>query len=140
MTKYRTLLLVCTLGLLGCGPSKEEQEAGKRRLQDSLQNVVVSKVARISLLKDSISYTLNFIERAKSRLVISNADLAASHDKLSQIKQPQFLRTLEEREEQVRNQTIVIQNLENEGKKLARQIDQAQSAVANLRTELSLLQ
>jgi len=133
-------LVLFILGLCACGPSRIELEKAQKAREDSIRNSVVEKFATIAALKDSIKSAEAAFESNKSLLVIRRADLVASQDKLSRIRQPQFLRTPEEREQQIRNQMIVVQTLENEVRDLAVKIDHSEIDIKNLKQKLSQLQ
>jgi hypothetical protein len=104
--------------LFSCGPSEEE----RARLQKSRE--------------DSINKSKSALEAATNLLIIKKADLVASSDKLNSIKQPQFLRTANEREQQIRNQVIVIQNLERDIKRLDNSIATEHRRISRLKNEL----
>jgi hypothetical protein len=128
------------LNLLGCGPSREEQAKYQRFREDSIKNAVIERFAKIESLKDSVASANILLQKTSNLLVIRKGDLAASRDKLNRIREFQFLRTEVEREQQVRDQTIVIENLEIEIRKLAARIDNSEVAVRSLKAKLSTLQ
>lgn len=115
-------LLAALLFLLGsCGPSEEEKSRSaklQKTRQDSLVKAVEyatqQKIESKLRLQDSIQFETAMLEGLRNRLIFVNADLEAAKDRLLTMKQPQFLRTPAEREQQVKNQNIRIANLANE--------------------------
>lgn len=81
--------------LTACGPSGAE------------------KAKLVAVLEESIQTAQSQIEGLKNRLTYVHGELEAAQDKLLVIKQPQFLRTPDERERQIRDQIIRIERLEN---------------------------
>lgn len=139
LNSYRIWYLLLAYMILSCSPSKEERALAQKVREDSIRVAAERSAMHIVALKDSIDNTLSSIEATENRLIVRKADLAAATDKLNVIKRPQFLRTPEEREQQVRTQMIVIQNLENDVIKLAYRLEKKKQLVTNLRTELANL-
>ena len=50
----------------------------------------------------------------RNRLIALTGDLEAAKDKLGTIKEFQFLRTDAERQQQIKDQTVIIMSLEND--------------------------
>jgi hypothetical protein len=142
--KYLHLFAFIAVMMMSCGPSKEEGAQLQKAREDSIrlatEKATALRLTSISVLKDSIAFRKTSIEGMASLLIVQKADLVASTDKLNIIRQPQFLRTSEERERQIRHQVIVIQNLEKKVQELAHRIESEKQQIANLRKRLSSLQ
>lgn len=135
----RLIITFIILILFSCGPSREEREQAQRLREDSIRNSVVEKFARIERLKDSLASAEISLRSASSRLIDTRAELEAARDKLVRIKQFQFLRTGDEREQQIKDQTIVIENLEMEVRRLATGVDDGEATIRKLKNNLSML-
>ena len=136
---HRIVIAFVLLLATACGPSKEEIARLQQIREDSIRNAVKEKFEREAALKDSITFAEKFIQSTRHLLVLRNADLAAARDKLSRVKQFQLLRTPEEREQQIRQQTIVIETIENDVLVIAKKIDATDMAIRNYKMALSKL-
>ncbi|HZY79288.1 MAG TPA: hypothetical protein VFE50_07190 [Cyclobacteriaceae bacterium] len=140
-----SVLLFVIFGLcLSCGPSKEEAEKLSRAREDSIrvatEKATTLRLTSISRLQDSIRQSEATIEAANNRLIVRRADLVASTDRLSTIKTYQFLRTAEQREQQIRDQMILIQNLEQEVKELAFRVEVERNRIMDFHSKIEALQ
>lgn len=114
----RSLLVILAAAcmLAQCGPSQEERARIQKAREDSItlaaQKATLLKIQQKQTLEQEIQ-TLEFtIEGKKNLLTVLNADLVVQRDKLARIKQPQFLRTPQERESQIRTMVITIHQTE----------------------------
>jgi hypothetical protein len=101
-----------------CSPNAAQREAAQKAREDSIRSAIEKatriRIEKIHSLKDLLSQTESDKEGLDNRLTILKAELEVSKDKLTTIKQYQFLRTSSEREDQVRNQILVVDQLEKE--------------------------
>jgi hypothetical protein len=108
--------LLAILATLSCGPSVKEQARAQQLRDDSIriatENVLKAKQQQKDALKEQIQNGLAIKEGHQNRLALFKAELAAEQDKLNVIKQPQFLRTPEERTQQIKHQMLVIDRKE----------------------------
>jgi len=126
--------------LISCGPSAEQKAVMQRAKEDSIRVAMRRQVEKIQMLKDSLEDIGALKEGLENRLMVYKADLETANDKMSTIKEYQLLRSTAEREQQVRNQFLVIEELENEIKKLGEEMDKYHEASVRLRSELNELQ
>ncbi|WP_331963141.1 hypothetical protein [Ohtaekwangia sp.] len=126
--------------ITSCGNRAKELAQQKMR-EDSIriatEHAVRMRLDKIQSLEDSLADIESEQEGLDNRLMIFKADLEAAKDKLATIKQYQLLRTADEREQQVRDQGIIIEKLEREVESILDRIDANEEAVKNIRLELS---
>jgi len=119
---------------MSCGPNAQEKAAQQKIHDDSIALSTKNKVEDKIKIEEQISSTKNTIDQLKDNLAIAKGDAAAAKDKMVTIKEWQLGRTSSEREEQVKNQTIVIEEAE---RKIA-DIENAIVDAENAREELQL--
>ena len=115
--------------LVGCSNSQQEKEKAQKATLDSLTNVIKATQERKAVidsvaitvkenedqkfsLRDQISDLTNQISGTKKRMRSLKANLEVEYNRLEKIKEFQLLRTSDEREAQIRNQSLVIQNVQ----------------------------
>lgn len=118
---YRLLLLIM-ISLVSCGPSSEERASILKAQQVLIREAKGQKQA---------------IENQISSLT---AELAVQNDKLSSIQEFQFLRTTEEREQQIREQVLVINGIKKNIDELNTEISSITNQIVNLEIELTKYQ
>ena len=136
-------LLLAIITVSSCGPSAEQKAKEAKLKQDSIvkaaEEAVRLRLERKHLLQDSIEVFELEIEATQNRMIVLTGDLEAARDKMTTIKGYQFLRSATEREEQIKNQSMVIQNLEIELNALHEQVFTKQETRDRWRQELSQL-
>lgn len=113
----KLVLSILITGLLfACGQSEQQRKALQQEREDSIRSATEKatrlRMEKIQSLKDLVLQTESEKEGLDNRLSLLKAELEVAKDKLTTIKQYQFLRTPAEREEQVRAQALVIDQLE----------------------------
>lgn len=113
----KLVLSILITGLLfACGQSEQQRKALQQEREDSIRSATEKatrlRMEKIQSLKDLVLQTESEKEGLENRLSLLKAELEVAKDKLTTIKQYQFLRTPAEREEQVRAQALVIDQLE----------------------------
>ena len=113
----KLVLSILITGLLfACGQSEQQRKALQQEREDSIRSATEKatrlRMEKIQSLRDLLSQTEVEKEGLDNRLSLLKAELEVAKDKLTTIKQYQFLRTPAEREEQVRAQALVIDQLE----------------------------
>ena len=101
----------CVLLLSACGPSEAEQELSliKHQLKiDSVDRLIEEKRLMIT---DSIQNVGTTIREMESGLIRAKAELATAQDRLQRVSQFQLGRSRGEREEQIRQTTIAIEEI-----------------------------
>lgn len=116
-------ILACVL-LSACGPSQEEIQKRQLLMMDSVVRATENRMAQKALEEKNEQERIRKekeenLKRKKDRRRLSEAllrmetELAVQEQKLEDIKAPKFLRTIDVKEEQVRNQLIIIQHLKS---------------------------
>lgn len=120
-------LLILSISILfaSCGPSAEEVAQQQRQHDDSVAAVTAQRVEQKNKLESKL-------KEFKEELVKNKAALEAAKDKMNQIKDFHFLRTSDEREQQVRQQSEYISKLEENVNILTQNISTVENNLANL--------
>jgi len=139
MKKYISLFFLFSLIIIGCGPSKEEIQRQYEAEIKQREDVIRQKYEEKAAIEKSISAANTELNELKNTLVETKAQLEVSKDEMNRIKEWQFGRTPSEREEQIRSQSLYIQNLEENIATLESDIDSKNSQIAELNTSLSNL-
>ena len=138
-----TSLLFVTI-ISSCGQSEEEkaklanqQQAREDSIRQSTVDATKHTMENKLALQDSLKNTNSGIEIAKAKLAETKSELEVAKDKMNSVKEAQFLRTHSEREEQIKNQSLVIQGLEEKIIKMQQAINQMESNGALLKSEIT---
>jgi hypothetical protein len=75
-------------------------------------------------------------EGQENRLIYLKGELEVQKDKLNTIKKPQFLRTPDEREQQIRLQVMTIEQAEKDITNLKEEIVKTEQRINDLKREL----
>jgi hypothetical protein len=111
--------------ILSCGPSKEELERRQQAILDSVARVTEERIARKINEEKLEQERQQKLEAEKKQREIDKAfwldllakvetELEVQRQKLEDIKTPKLLRTISEKEDQVRNQLLIIRKIERE--------------------------
>lgn len=142
INKNRLILLVL-LSISSCGPGAEEKARLQKAREDSIRMATeMATKLRIEnklVLENDLREKLFTKEGHENRLNYLKADIEVQQDKLNSIKQPQFLRTPEEREEQIRSQVLLIENIQNEISELKTSIGTLDEEIKTLKKKLNSL-
>lgn len=137
MNLLNKVLFVCSLSAIwSCGPSKQELAAAQSNRDDSIRVATERSIAFRKALEDSVRTAEVDRERVSKRIVVLKAELVAAMDKLDVIRTPKFLRTPAERERQVKNQVIIIHQLEEQIQSATGSHSQLSQMIMDWRTEL----
>lgn len=85
---------------------------------------------------DSISVLRTEIKVLNQRLIVINGNLVAAKDKLNEIMKFHFGRTTDERESQIRDQTIIVQQLENDKLDKNEELAEKKNLIAEMEEKL----
>ena len=124
MKSFALLNIICILltNLISCGPSPEQIQAQKQALIDSISKSTEEKIVK-KLLDEKLEQERRYkieqekkkrdIEKRELKEILANLqmELEVQEQKLEDIKMPKFLRTVSEKEIQVRNQLSLIKNI-----------------------------
>lgn len=134
----RLFFIVCTLA--SCGPSAEEKAAIERRKNDSIARAVeeetIHRMETKRRLEDSLAQMHDHIAFLKIELSDTKADLAVEQDRMSRIKEWQFLRSPQERDEQIRTQSLIIDDLHRSIESLEEDIGKFEKGIGKLEREV----
>ncbi len=139
----KTLITIVFLGLsilTACGPSAEEKARLQKAREDSIrvatENATRHKLEMKLALTDSIKNLEALKEGIENRLTYLKGELEVAKDKMTTIKQVQFLRTPDEREQQIRSQALTIDQLEKEIEELPNRIQQTINKITQTKSDL----
>lgn len=130
------LMLLPLLILFACGPSAEEKARVQKEREDSIRLATKVQLEHGLALKEEIGNLEAQIEGQSNRLSFFKSELEVQKDKLNTIKQPQFLRTPAEREQQIRTQVLLIEQTEKEIRSLQDKIAGLEEDVEGLKQDL----
>ena len=138
--------------LSSCGPSATEIAAKQKHMDDSITSVnkhhddSLANAVRLTTIRndDSIASAKHQAQENKQKLEIefsqirteleqTNAELSVAYDQMNHIKQFQLGRAQSEREKQIRNQSMRIQQLQDRITSLRGDMNRKQSALAEVR-------
>ena len=94
------------LCITSCGPTEQERYMAQKRHDDSVKQVA----AQFQLKRDQASLDM---QADKERLKIEIANRAQAKQEMIDLEGFHFLRTDEEKEQQVKNQTLKMENIED---------------------------
>ena len=137
----RNILLTISLSLSllqfsSCGPSAEEKAQMQQQHDDSIKSVVEHKYAIQNEFKDDSQKLINLhsqLENEKASLEVENA-------KMNDVKGFKFLRTENEKEQQIKNQSLKIQSIQDNIIALEQNITQMQDKISSLKSEMQSYQ
>lgn len=137
----KLVLAIFITGLLFCcSQSEKERKALQQEREDSIRTATEKatrlRMEKIQSLKDLLAQTESEKEGMGNRLSMLKAELEVAKDKLTTIKQYQFLRTPSEREEQVRAQALAIELLENEITTTLNELANREEVIRKTKTDL----
>lgn len=117
------------------------QFENKQAIQDSIkkagEEAAKLKLENKQALEDSLQRRTLSLSAYQASLVEAKADLEVAKDKMNSIKEYQLGRTTEERETQIKNQSITISTLETNVKQLEEQIRETEGRISQLKTQLT---
>lgn len=136
----KIIIPLILITLIACGPSAEEKAKIQKEREDSIR-VATENATRLRLEKKlSLTEELKNAEATKegqeNRLTYLKGELEVQKDKLNTIKQPQFLRTPDEREQQIRTQVMTIEQAEKDITNLQDEIVKTGQRINDLKREL----
>ncbi len=124
--KFQLLLVSLTvLTFESCGPNAEEIAQQQKRRDDSIAAVSAAKVQHKNDLRNSLSNLRSEFDNLK-------AELVAANDKLNSLKEFHFLRTDEERADQLKKQSLYISKLEERKQDIELRITRVEQELASL--------
>jgi biotin synthase-related radical SAM superfamily protein len=140
MNKQVQIIIASLILLTACGSNKEELEKAQKAREDSIRSATESatllKVEMIMKLADSIKKYEAQRQVLEDQLTQLKVELNVAIDKMETIKDIQLLRTPSEREEQIRNQSIVINQIEKEINKIPLQIQGTIMKINEFKSEI----
>jgi len=123
-----------------CGQSASEKAQLQIIHDDSVKNAVAQalqqKYATKEALKDSIQTLTPQLSAFSNRMELLKANLEVANDEMNKIKEFHFGRTDAEREAEIRDQSLKIQNIEREASELNNKLNQGKTQLAEYNSEL----
>lgn len=136
----RKIIPIILITMFACGPSAEEKAKIQKHFEDSIrvatENATRLKVEKKYSLMEELKISESTKEGQENRLSYLKAELEVQKDKLNTIKQPQFLRTTTEREQQIRLQAMRIEQAEKEITNLRDEVNKSAQRIYDLKAEL----
>ncbi len=133
------IMTFSALLLLGaCGPSAQQKAAEEKAKMDSVAAATKAREDKRHELEIEISNLTNDYDSLKERIKIRMADLQGEKTRLESIESFHLLRTSAEKAEQVKNQSLVILNLEDEINTLRQQMNTTESKLLQVKEELKI--
>ena len=116
----QTILTISTLTLIlfACGPSKEEQAAREKAIADS----VTQSIAKAKATADSIAAFNANQDALKQQLIDLKAQFEAAQARLGDVEQFKILRTADEKQQQIEEQTKIVETLRQQITDVEKQI------------------
>lgn len=121
--------LIAAIIVWGCGPTAEEKAAIEKAKLDSVATVTRHNMETKIALQDSIKNWKEYHEQFKYKLSETKGELAAAEDRLTSIRGFEFLRSASEREQQIKTQTMFIDELQNRLTDLENAIQQSENNI-----------
>lgn len=123
MKKIIYAFVTLTIFLSSCGPSKEQIAAEEKRKLDSAaaagqQQLLDQQAADQALADEAMNQ-----ETLKQQLIELKSQLAAEEIKMQDIQSYKLLRTVDEKAQQVGDQTKIIEELKNQITETEKQIN-----------------
>lgn len=135
----KALVLILSI-LFACGPGAEEKARLQKAREDSIKMVTETatrlKIEKKLALAEQLKNEESVHEGQENRLSFLKTELEVQRDKLNQIKQPKFLRTPAEREQQLRQQILLIEQLERDLEDVQYDLTKTDATLHKLKQEL----
>lgn len=134
------IIILLSVSLTQCGPSERERAELQKAREDSI--ILATERAtklriqqRSALISQSQTLEAN-IEGKQNLLSVLNADLVVQRDKLERVRQPQFLRTPQEREGQIRALVMTIEQTEKDISAVKEEITDLAGKLKHVKNEI----
>jgi len=117
---FSTLVLfVSCSGVISCGNEKSESEKkqdeiNKSQYVDSIRNSVIEQERKKSELTNEMNIILYQIQGTLDRIRNNEVELVVQEEKYESLKLPKLLRTPEERDQQLREQLYLLEELKSQ--------------------------
>jgi len=149
------MAVIAILTLLSCGPNAAEKakieqvkadstkiaidaivehkaDSVKAATEEEMKNKYQMRETLQSKLQDATGY----LQTLNGQLINAKASLDVANSDMDKIKEFHVMRTNSERDQQVRAQSIKIQNIQNAIANIEQSINQQQSVIDQIKTEL----
>ena len=131
---FVTILFVI---LISCGPNAKEKAAAEKIKMDSIAQATQQKMEAKFALKESIKTATTDIQNMEVELTETKANLEVAKDGMGKIKEWQLGRTPQEREQQIKDQSYKIDELEKYVESLKSTIQTTKQKINGLENELA---
>ena len=131
---FVTILFVI---LISCGPNAKEKAAAEKIKMDSIAQATQQKMEAKFALKESIKTATTDIQNMEVELTETKANLEVAKDGMGKIKEWQLGRTPQEREQQIKDQSYKIDELEKYVESLKSTIQTTKQKINGLEIELA---
>ena len=129
---FTILLSFFLFQISSCGPSAEERAQIQQQREDSIKNAIEHKYAIENEFKESNQKLQNL----RSQLENERANLEVENAKMNDLKGFKFLRTENEKEQQIKDQSLKIQSIQDNIAALEKNMTQIQEQLSSLESEI----
>jgi vacuolar-type H+-ATPase subunit D/Vma8 len=138
MKKVTSILsTIILIALISCGPNAKEKAAAEKIKMDSIAQATKQKMESKFALKESIETAATDIQNMEVELTETKANLEVAKDGMGKIKEWQLGRTPQEREQQIKDQSYKIDELEKYVENLKSTIQTTKQKINGLEKELA---
>jgi hypothetical protein len=139
-TSCRQLFLLVNVFITSaCGPSREQHEAILKEHEDSVRVATEKRMVKLQDLKNSIVDFEAQEEGNENRISVLRARLEVEKDRLVRVKGFQLMRSNDERERQIHDHVLVIDQLEKDIAETGERILEIRATILATRSELATL-
>jgi hypothetical protein len=132
----KILFFIAFITLAACGESVEEKAKTEKITEDSIQLVTEKRLEVKYKLREELRDLESTKAQQETNLSRMRADLEVEYDRLSNIKQPKLLRLPRERENQIRNQVLQIEDTESRIAILQDKLIKINSKISKIKQQL----
>jgi hypothetical protein len=121
-----SLSLIIMFFFVSCNQSAQDMQLHDAQIKASVEQDLKSQAQR----EENLKIAKSNLEILQKSLDDSKANLTVENDKMGRIKEWQFGRAPQERDQQIRNQALKIEDNERDIKSLERKIRQTRKQIA----------
>lgn len=141
------LLFLATLLIFSatsCGPNAEEKARIEQAKVDSIKSATEAEMKQKFAIKESLQNSLRIaeanVQTLNNNLAITKANLEVANDEMSKTKEFHMFRTDAEREQQIREASLKVQNIQASIADIEEAINTENMKIAKLKEDLTQYQ
>ncbi len=137
----RSLLLTiifafCIFSISSCGPSASEKAQIQQQHDDSIKNAIEHKYE----IGNEFKTDNEKLKKLRFQMENEKASLEVENAKMNDLKGFKFLRTANEKAQQIKNKSLKIQSIQDNISTMEQNITQVQDKISSLKSELQNFQ